>query len=195
MSSFVWNGFPLIVPRRGPEIRKCISSWISGARTYPTPPPMCFYDEPDQSYNVTLLPFILDTNLWPSTVLLFMLLHQLIVMPLLPRQSMTPPFYAIASLNCNAFFVPPIYMTLYGTPFYAIVPINCNAFVTPPIYDSLRYSFLCYCIIVLQCIILPHQSMTLYGIPFYAIASLYDILLKLSELDLNFAELKQNWLS
>ena len=37
--------------------------------------------------------------------------------------------------------------------------------------------------------------MTLYGIPFYAIASLYDILLKLSELDLNFAELKQNWLS
>ena len=102
-----------------------------------------------------------------------MLLHHCIAMPFLSHQS----------------------MTLYGTPFYAIVPINCNAFVTPPIYDSLRYSFLCYCIIVLQCIILPHQSMTLYGIPFYAIASLYDILLKLSELDLNFAELKQNWLS
>ena len=120
-------------------------------------------------------------------------------MPLLIRQSMTPyytPFYSIASLYCNA-FVTHQSMTLYGTPFYAIVPINCNALVTRPIYDTLRYSFLCYCIIVmkwffcptnlwastvlllcycsnkLQCLFLSHQSMTLYGTPFYAIASLY----------------------
>ena len=82
MSSFVLNSFPLIVPRRGPEIQICLSGWISWARTNPTPPPMCFYDEPNQSYNVTLLPFILDClvvlqfifypiNLRPSTVFLF----------------------------------------------------------------------------------------------------------------------------
>ena len=46
-------------------------------------------------------------------------------------------------------------MTLYGTPFYAIVPINCNALVTRPIYDTLRYSFLCYCIIVMKCFFCP----------------------------------------
>ena len=95
-------------------------------------------------------------------------------MPLLIRQSMTPyciPFYAIASLYCNAFFVPPI-------------------------YDPLRYSFLCYCTNKLQCpcyqanlwhptlllfmllyhciemLFLSHQSMSLYGTPFYAIVAI-----------------------
>ena len=64
-------------------------------------------------------------------------------------------------------------MTFYGTPFYAIVPINCNALVTRPIYDTLRYSFLCYCIIVMKCFFLSHQSMSVYSTPFYAIAPLY----------------------
>ena len=30
-------------------------------------------------------------------------------------------------------------------------------------------TILCYCIIVLHCLLLPHQSMTLYSTPFYAI--------------------------
>ena len=88
MSSFVLNSFPLIVPRRGPEIQICLSGWISWARTNPTPPPMCFYDEPDQSYKVTLLPFILDClvvlqfifypiNLRPSTVFFFFVIASL----------------------------------------------------------------------------------------------------------------------
>ena len=29
-------------------------------------------------------------------------------------------------------------------------------------------TILCYCIIVLHCLLLPHQSMTLYSTPFYA---------------------------
>ena len=54
-------------------------------------------------------------------------------------------------------------------------------FFVPPIYDPLQYSFLCFCIIVLQCIILPNQSMTLYCTPFYVIAHtpIYDTLLYL----------------
>ena len=144
MSSFVWNSFWLLAPRTGLEIRKSLWRWISGAKTDPTPPPMCLNDDPDQRYNITLLPFNIDctyqlqcpcksTNLWLPTVLLFMLLHHCIVIPFLSHQS----------------------MTLYGNPFYAIVPINFNALVTRPIYNTLRYYFLCYCIIILKCFFCP----------------------------------------
>ena len=121
-------------------------------------------------------------------------------MPLLIRQSMTPyciPFYAIASLYCNAFFVPPIYDPLrysflcyctnklqcpcyqanlwHPTLLLFMLLYHCNEmlFFVPPIYEHLQYSF--YAIVAINCnaFFLSHQSMTLYGTPFYAIASLY----------------------
>ena len=137
MSSFVLNSFPLIVPRRGPEIQICLSGWISWARTNPTPPPMCFYDEPDQSYKVTLLPFILDClvvlqfifypiNLRPSTVFLFFLLHHCMASCLnissfvsLLRPIYGPLRYLAKSrkVECDHQSMTPPHqnMTLYGT--------------------------------------------------------------------------------
>ena len=150
--------------------------------------------------------FCCPTNLWPSTVLLFMLQYQWITMLLLPSQSMTTygtPYYAFTSLYFNYFCCPTnlwpptvrllmlLYQwiampllprqskTPYGTPFYAIASLYCNILGCPPNLWPSTILLLWYCLVVLQFIFYPINLWPSTVFLFFAIASLYGILSKL----------------
>ena len=117
-------------------------------------PPFIWYDQPAQNYNFTLIPFNIDcnkglkclypTNLWPPTVLLFMLLHHCIALPFVAPPIYDPLQYSFLCYSTNGLQCFCYPANLWPPTVLLIMHLHhCISitFVAPPIYDPLRYAF------------------------------------------------------
>ena len=90
-------------------------------------------------HHLITMPLLSPTNLWPSTVLLFMLLHHCIKTDL-SQKSMTlfsTYFYAHSSLYCNAFCYPTNQWNSRVTIYMSLQHCTEIHFLTPPIFIKL----------------------------------------------------------
>ena len=90
-------------------------------------------------HHLITMPLLSPTNLWPSTVLLFMLLHHCIKTDL-SQKSMTlfsTSFYAHSSLYCNAFCYPTNQWNSRVTIYMSLQHCTEIHFLTPPIFIKL----------------------------------------------------------